>query len=98
MGSAAARAQERTWAFVYPEDGLRAGAALDLRYLNETRAGSHGFVRKSADGMGFEFADGTAARFWCVNEDYRKPAEAMADQARFLAKLGVNMARLHTAI
>jgi len=90
-------AQDGTWAFDYPADGLRAGAMLDLRSLNESVAGSHGFLGKTADGR-FVFADGTPARFWCVNAEYRLPLETLRTQARFLAKIGVNMVRLHTAI
>ncbi|HTW94157.1 MAG TPA: hypothetical protein VMD30_05160 [Tepidisphaeraceae bacterium] len=92
-----ASAQVGTWAFNYPPDGLRPGALLDLRSLNESVAGSHGFLQKTGDGR-FVFADGTPARFWCVNAEYRLPMDKLRIQARFLAKLGVNMVRLHTAI
>ncbi len=88
-----------TWAFNYPQDALKPGAALDLRYLNETTAGESGFVKLSPDGNGFTLANGKPVRFWAVVTDiYRQSPEDMAKHARFLAKMGVNMVRLHTQI
>ena len=91
--------QERgTWAFQYP-DNTKPGAVLDLRYLNEKTAGETGFVRLSPDGNSFVLGSGKPVRFWAVGDDnYRGTPEDMARNARFLAKLGVNMVRLHTQI
>ena len=99
---APARAQEGqglgTWAFSYP-DNTRPGALLDLRFLNEKTAGEAGFVHLSADGNSFVLGNGKPVRFWaCGSDVYRGTPEDMAKHARFLAKLGVNMVRLHTQI
>jgi hypothetical protein len=86
---------DQTWAFQYPANGLRDGALLDLRSLNETVAGEKGVVTISPDG---DFRDGAGRplRFWAINAkfDFEKP-EDFDTSARFLAKMGVNLARLH---
>ena len=90
---------ERTWAFEPQRDPFTEDALLDLRYLNETTAGQHGFVRLSDDGMSFVRGDGQPIRFWSVcSYGYRLPPDDMDHHARLLAKLGVNMVRLHTNI
>ena len=87
-----------TWAFSYPGN-TRPGAVLDLRPLNEKTAGETGFVHLSVDGQSFVLGDGKPVRFWaCGSDVYRNSPEDMARQARFLARLGVNMVRLHTQI
>ncbi len=49
-----------------------------------------------ADGNGFVLGDGTPVRFWAVNDTvYRKSDAELEYHARFLAKLGVNMVRMH---
>ena len=91
--------QERgTWAFSYP-DNTKPGALLDLRGLNEKTAGETGFIHLSADGQSFVLGSGKPVRFWaCGSDVYRSAPEDMARHARFLARLGVNMVRLHTQI
>ena len=86
-----------SWAFHYPADKFEATALLDLRSLNEKVAGESGFVRLTPDGNGFALGNGQPVRFWAVGSDlYRKHSpEEMEPHARFLAKLGVNMVRLH---
>lgn len=87
------------WDFSYPADTSKSGCLLDLRSLNEKVAGESGFVRLSADGNSFLLGNGKPVRFWSVGTDiYRKSPEEMAKQARFLARIGVNMVRLHTQI
>ncbi len=85
---------DQTWAFEYPADGMRDGALLDLRSLNEAVAGEKGFVTASPDG---DFLDGAGQplRFWAINtkSDFENPADH-EKSARFLAKMGVNLARL----
>lgn len=85
---------DQTWAFTYPADGMREGALLDLRSLNEKVAGEKGFVTVSQDG---DFLDGAGKplRFWAINakSDFENPAD-FEKSARFLAKMGVNLARL----
>ncbi len=89
---------EQTWAFEPQHDSFSSEAMLDLRSLNEKNSGQSGFVQISADG-GFLRGDGQPLRFWAVgSEIYHKPAEQIDQHCRFLAKLGVNMVRLHARI
>ncbi|HOZ64821.1 MAG TPA: hypothetical protein PK497_10430 [Burkholderiaceae bacterium] len=95
----------QTWAFEPAQDTFSAGALLDLRSLNEKTAGETGFVR--VDGKGdFVRGDGQPLRFWAVNSSVANHTDAtrplwaqgipnLARHARFLAKRGVNMVRLH---
>jgi hypothetical protein len=88
-----------TWAFTYPHHAPSARAALDLRYLNEKEAGQSGFVRRTPDGNGFALGDGTPVRFWAVGSGmYAQPPDVVARHVRFLAKIGVNLVRLHAEI
>ena len=95
----------QTWNFVPTADSFSPEAWLDLRSLNEPVAGQTGFVGIGADG-GFVRGDGAPLRFWAVNTDVArspfvaaplgpKTAPDLARHARFLAKRGVNMVRLH---
>jgi hypothetical protein len=94
-----------TWRFEPAPDAFSPDALLDLRPLNETVAGETGFVRVGADG-GFVRGDGRPLRFWAVNTEVGRGAFVakplgpatppdLARHARFLAKRGVNMVRLH---
>jgi len=107
MGSSAhhARAQAASWPFDPTPDSFSADALLDLRSLNEKIAGETGFVRVGANGE-FVRGDGQPLRFWAVNTDVGrgvfvakplgpKTPPDLARHARFLAKRGVNMVRLH---
>jgi hypothetical protein len=88
-----------TWAFEYPSHPASARPLLDLRSLNEKEAGQAGFVRLTPDGNGFALGDGTPARFWAVgSEVYQQSPGDMARHARFLARIGVNLVRLHTQL
>lgn len=90
--------QTGTWPFLYPDDS-RPGAMLDLRYLNEGRAGETGYVRLSADGRSFARGDGKPIRFWPVNSNgFRLKPEEMGSNTRFLAKMGVNMVRIFASL
>jgi hypothetical protein len=98
-----------TWAFEPARDRFDSAALLDLRSLNEKVAGQSGFVRVDDQG-GFLRGDGLPIRFWAVNTGlaFREPVirgpllgkheEDLAHHARFLAKRGVNMVRLHRQI
>lgn len=102
-------AEPGRWVFDPPPDDFRPGAALDLRYLNETVAGESGFVWVDQNGD-FLLANGKPVRFWAVNTNVgreqpfvvkprgRKTEPDLARHARFLAKRGVNMVRLHAHI
>jgi hypothetical protein len=86
----------KTWAFTPAPDPFRDDALLDLRSLNEKQAGEKGFVRLSPDGSGFVLGDGTPVRFWAVGDTvYTRSDTELAYHARFLAKHGVNMVRMH---
>jgi hypothetical protein len=86
----------KTWAFTPADDTFKKDALLDLRHLNEKEAGSKGFVRLSEDGSGFVLGDGTPVRFWAVGDTvYTRSDAELAYHARFLAKRGVNMVRMH---
>ena len=72
---------------------------MDLRYLNEKRSGQDGFIRLSADRNDFVRGDGGPIRFWAVGTDaWKFSPEDMDRHCRWLAKLGVNLARLHVTV
>jgi hypothetical protein len=89
-----------TWEFTHSKDPFTDKALLDLRSLNEKEAGETGFLKLAKDGRGFARGDGRPLRLWAVGSDvYRKASrEEMARHARFLAKVGVNMVRIHTQL
>lgn len=90
---------ENSWAFSPEPDQFDPSALLDLRDLNEAMAGESGFIGQSPDGSDFVKGDGTPIRFWAINSYiWEDSPEAMAEQARFLAKRGVNMVRWHGQI
>jgi hypothetical protein len=96
LASAQEPGKSKTWAFTPTQDPFSDKALLDLRYLNEKTAGEKGFIRLSADGSGFLLGDGTPVRFWAVGDTvYTKTDAELAYHARFLAKQGVNMVRMH---
>lgn len=91
--------EEGTWAFQPGEDRFGPECLIDLRLLNEPVAGATGFIRLSEDGMSFRRGDGKPIRFWAVNDyGWRQKPEVMARQLRWLAKLGVNMVRIHAQL
>mgnify|MGYP005841676211 CR=1 FL=1 len=108
LAAASAAAQQR-WAFDPPPDDFSPAALLDLRGLNEKEAGESGFVRVDEAGD-FVLGNGKPARFWAVNTTVARQAvwtprprwpripPDLARHARFLAKRGVNMVRLHAHI
>jgi hypothetical protein len=86
-----------TWPLLPERDTFSPEAMFDLRDLNEKVAGQSGFVRLSPDGESFVLGDGSPVRFWGVTTYVQRDrsAEDLAHHARFLAKRGVNMVRLH---
>jgi hypothetical protein len=89
------RAEEGWFAFEPDPDPFTSEALLDLRSLNQERAGDDGFVK--ADGMNFVFEKtGEPVQFWAVNAgcDF-DDRSAVRYLARRLAKLGVNLVRVH---
>jgi len=88
-----------TWAFNPSDDPARPGALIDLRELNEPLAGEKGFIRLAPDGMSFVRGDGQPIRFWAVVDyGWRMEPEKMQRHLRWLAKLGVNMVRVHAQL
>ncbi|MHB8899970.1 MAG: hypothetical protein ACYC6Y_14580, partial [Thermoguttaceae bacterium] len=96
-------------AWVFPEvrDTFEP-SPIDLRHLNETVAGEHGFIRLSDDGNRLVRGDGEPIRFWSGSDyAWRIPfddknllvspteRESVAHHARWAAKRGVNMVRFH---
>ncbi|MDA3873072.1 MAG: hypothetical protein PF795_03840 [Kiritimatiellae bacterium] len=69
---------------------------IDLRYLNEEVAGQSGFIG-ARDGR-FVFPDGRPVRFWAVNGGGDIDESNAGIFARMLAKYGVNLVRLHSAV
>ena len=80
-------------------DPFRDDAHLDLRQMNEAYAGEHGFVRR--DGASFSDDTGRKLRFWAIDSGYELAGmeRGMVDYfARHIAKLGVNMVRIHGGV
>jgi hypothetical protein len=82
--------------YAYQPPPAASDAPLDLSFLNDAPAGTHGFVTNL--GGHFTFADGTRVRFW--GTDGVGPnlfiGHDEADQvAARMRKLGINLVRLH---
>ena len=91
--------ESNSWALSVPSDNFSDNALLDLGYLNEVQSGENGFVQLSRDGNDFVRGDGEPVRFWIVGSSaHQFPPQEMDRHARWLAKLGVNMVRLHVTI
>ncbi|GAA5019687.1 hypothetical protein [Actinopolymorpha pittospori] len=76
-----------------------ASSPIDLSHLNEDVAGRNGFV--TARRGGFVLGDRRPVRFWAVNagpEIVRQDPGSVDYLARFLAKRGVNLVRIHGQI
>ncbi|MDQ8181405.1 hypothetical protein [Pelagicoccus sp. SDUM812005] len=99
-----------TWAFDPEPDDFDPSALFDLRYLNEDLAGQSGWVRTDDQGD-FVRGDGEPLRFWAVNTAVARDipfqprprpgwenAPDLDRHARWLAKRGVNLIRLHSHI
>ncbi len=85
----------QTWDFLPKPDKFDPAAVLDLRGLNETMAGEHGFIRLSADGDSFVRGDGQPMRFWAAGlRTGGHDLKELRREARFLAKHGVNAIRV----
>ncbi|MEB3160866.1 MAG: hypothetical protein VKL20_05350 [Synechocystis sp.] len=90
---------QTTWAFQPLKDTYDRRSLLDLRDLNEAIAGEAGFVKLSADRESFVKGNGEPLRFWGVNINGKQLTDQqLRDQARFLAKRGVNLVRLHESL
>jgi len=88
-----------SWPFNPPPDTFQANALLDLRSLNEEKSGQSGFIKLSENRNDFVRGDGKPIRFWAAGSDlYRAKPEEMDRHCRFLAKMGVNLVRLHAIV
>ena len=90
------KADEGCFAWEPMIDRFPDGALVNLRGLNETEAGRHGFVRR--EGGGFVLGSGEPVRFWAVNVgpgNIHQNRESVDYLARKLAKSGVNLVRYH---
>lgn len=75
-------------------------APLSLRFLNEKTSGEHGFIQVRESSFIYE-KTGEPVRFWGVNAGpqlLRHEPAALNRFARRLARLGVNMVRLHAPL
>lgn len=84
------------FAFDPPLDRFAADSATDLRHLNEKTAGQDG--RVGVEGGQFVLGGGTPVRFWAVNGPASKDRDDLRREARLLAKVGVNLVRLHSPV
>ena len=93
--------QADSWAFRPAHDPLSSAAVWNLSQLNESTAGAHGFIALSPDGNSFVRGDGQPIRFWGGSTYVQRIAHEKKSQrpliyhARFLAKRGVNLVRVH---
>ena len=98
---ASAPAAADRWDFTYRDAAIlhEGQARFDLRVLNEKVAGESGFVRLAPDGNSFVLGTGAPARFWAINSEvFRQDPASIDKNVRFLARMGVNMVRLHAQI
>lgn len=98
-----------SWPFNPARDDFSPSALLDLRSLNEKIAGESGFVKSDVSGD-FTYGNGKPLRFWAVNTGtgkekpwvkrplWKQTEPDLARHARFLAKRGVNLVRLHSQV
>lgn len=88
-------AADKGWfAFDPPADKFSPSSAFDLRSLNERVAGENGFI--AAKGSQFIHSKtGRPIRFWAVNGPSGNHRDLLREEARMLAKHGVNMVRVH---
>lgn len=82
------------FAFDPSADPFQKSSIIDLRFLNETQAGEHGFIAAKA-GHFVHSNSGEPVRFWAVNGPFSKSRDELQREARQLAKYGVNLVRMH---
>ena len=95
-GERLTRAEPGFFAYSPPRDRFAPEALLDLRHLNEKVAGESGFLRR--DGKNIVLGNGEPVRFWAVNivpGNLNQDRASLDYLAKRLAKLGVNMVRVH---
>ena len=91
----------KTRNMMYDKDRFSPSALLDLRYLNESYAGEHGFIKLSADGNSFVRGDGIPIRFWATNISSKllnQNLNEIDSVGRYFSKMGFNMVRYHGSV
>ncbi len=87
--------EDDTWEFNPFTRNPESVKMLDLRSLNENRAGEHGFIKLSPDGNSLLRGDGKPIRFWGVN--MAKPKNftrgKLLAHLDWLASMGCNLIR-----
>jgi len=88
--------REEGWSPYDPgPDPYSGDAAFDLRSMNESFAGEHGFIIVQ-DGNFIHAGSGREERFWGVNgPPWELEGASLRRCARMLAKRGVNLVRIH---
>ncbi len=74
-------------------DQFSEDSIIDVCDMLDKPAGVHGYLAR--DGNEFEFEDGTGVKFWGVDAGMTETVETQQRQARFYAKHGINMLRMH---
>lgn len=92
-GASLGEADPGWFAFEPGVDEFRSDALLDLRGLNEKRAGEKGWLKAAGDDI--VGGDGKPVRFWAINAASHEGEDAARYLYARLAKTGVNLARLH---
>jgi hypothetical protein len=92
-GTALGEADPGWFAFEPGQDAFTPDALLDLRSLNEKRAGEQGWMAAKGDDL--VTPDGKPIRLWAVNASNHESPEAAQYLFARLAKTGVNVARFH---
>ena len=83
---------------VFDDDPLSPESVIDVSHLIEAPAGGKGFLKRDADRLRFENADGPV-KFWAINTSPGdKTSDEMAQAARWFRKHGINLVRQHTVI
>lgn len=80
-----------------PDWDRMAASPIDLRSLNEKEAGDGGFIQARGEQF-IQSRTGEPIRFWAVNTGHelaKMDHAAIDSAARFLAKHGVNLVRIH---
>lgn len=95
-GAALGEADPGWFAFEPGVDEFRADALLDLRSLNEKRAGEKGWLKAAGDDI--VTPDGKPIRLWAINASSHEGEDAANYLFARLAKTGVNLARIHGLI
>jgi hypothetical protein len=88
---------DASWELRYQANDQRRDRLLDLRGLNERVAGEHGWVGLDEHGA-FRRGDGAPIRFWGVISGADFSPEQYDQHAAWLARIGVNLARIQLTL